>query len=255
MAFTPEQLKAINFSGDDLIVSAAAGSGKTTTLIKRITEKIENGADVSKMLIVTFTKAAANELRTRLTRALSDKLKDDKGNAHLTSQIVKVGSADICTIDSFCIKVVRPNFDKVGIDSAFRIGEESEIALLCKEAMEDTVEAFAEADLPDKDFLAVSDCFGNMGNEDVLCESLLSLRSKLISTPKSIELLRDSSAYGGEFFHTPYGKVLLARLEMILKHYLLIYDGMCKECQKDAGATRCLPPLYISIWPYTESLR
>ena len=132
MAFTPEQLKAINFSGDDLIVSAAAGSGKTTTLIKRITEKIEKGADISRMLIVTFTKAAANELRTRLSIALSKKLKEDKGNKHLISQIVKVGSADICTIDSFCIKIVRPNFDKVGIDSAFRIGEESEIALLCK---------------------------------------------------------------------------------------------------------------------------
>lgn len=247
MAFTPEQLKAINFSGDDLIVSAAAGSGKTTTLIKRITEKIENGADVSRMLIVTFTKAAANELRTRLTRALSDKLKDDKGNAHLTSQIVKVGSADICTIDSFCIKVVRPNFDKVGVDSAFRIGEESEIALLCKEAMEDTVEAFAEADLPDKDFLAVSDCFGNMGNEDVLCESLLSLRSKLISTPKSIELLKESSTYGGEFFDTPYGKVLLARLEMTIKHFLLVYERMCKECEKDAGAVQCLNTFYSDM--------
>lgn len=244
MAFTPEQLKAINFSGDDLIVSAAAGSGKTTTLIKRITDKIENGADVSRMLIVTFTKAAANELRTRLTRALSEKLKEDKGNPHLTSQIVRVGSADICTIDSFCIKIVRPNFDKVGIDSAFRIGEESEIALLCKEAMEDTVEAFNEAEIPDKDFLAVSDCFGNMGNDDVLCESLLSLRGKLISTPKSIELLRDNASLEDDFLLSPYGKVLLTRLGMTVKHFYELYGKMCNKCENDAGATQCLNTLY-----------
>ena len=243
MAFTTEQLKAINFSCDDLIVSAAAGSGKTTTLIKRITEKIENGADVSRMLIVTFTKAAANELRTRLTRALSEKLKEDKSNTHLTSQIVRVGSADICTIDSFCIKIVRPNFDKVGIDSAFRIGEESEIALLCKEAMEDTVDAFAEAEIPDKDFLAVSDCFGNMGNEDILCEALLSLRNKLISTPKSIELLKENGDITEDFLLSPYGKVLLTRLDMITKHFYNLYTKMCDECKNDGGAVQCLNTL------------
>ena len=244
MAFTPEQLKAINFSGDDLIVSAAAGSGKTTTLIKRITEKIENGADISRMLIVTFTKAAANELRTRLSVALSKKLKEDKGNKHLISQIVKVGSADICTIDSFCIKIVRPNFDKVGIDSAFRIGEESEIALLCKEAMEDTIELFAEADTPDRDFYVVSDCFGNMGDDEALSKSLLDLRRKLISTPLSIELLLNNRELEGDFFDSAYGKVLHERLNMLVSHYSAILNRVCKECEAEAATVKTLNALY-----------
>ena len=127
MADTIAQRQAIEFKGNDLLISAAAGSGKTTTLIKRIVENVKKGADVSRLLIVTFTNAAANELRTRLTVKLSEALSENKGSAHLKEQVIKAGSADVCTIDAFCLKLLRANFDKVGIDRDMRIGEESEL--------------------------------------------------------------------------------------------------------------------------------
>ena len=189
MADTIAQRQAIEFKGNDLLISAAAGSGKTTTLIKRIVENVKKGADVSRLLIVTFTNAAANELRTRLTVKLSEALSENKGSAHLKEQVIKAGSADVCTIDAFCLKLLRANFDKVGIDRDMRIGEESELNVLRREVMEDVIDSFYEKPEADPDFLAVCDCFGDVKNEEALAEALLDLNKSLSSTWESTDFL------------------------------------------------------------------
>jgi ATP-dependent helicase/nuclease subunit A len=122
-----------------LLISAAAGSGKTATLteriIRRITDK-EAPADISQMLIVTFTRAAAAELRSRIFGALSDTLSSDHSNKHLASQLMKIGSAKICTIDSFYLDVIKANFSSLDLPASFRLADDSEYALIARDALE-----------------------------------------------------------------------------------------------------------------------
>jgi len=118
MAFipTPDQALAINTRDRSVLLSAAAGSGKTATLTQRIIESLiakEDPLSLDEMLIVTFTRAAAAELRERISSALASALAEDPTDAHLTRQTVILGSADISTIDSFCLNVVKTNFERL----------------------------------------------------------------------------------------------------------------------------------------------
>jgi len=122
---TNEQLKAINSVGNTL-VSAAAGSGKTAVLVERVVTALtnkENPVRADKLLVVTFTNAAANEMRSRIEKRLNEECRRNPDDATLNLQKHLLNSAKICTIDSFCIDLVRENFDKLGISPDFRIGE------------------------------------------------------------------------------------------------------------------------------------
>ena len=113
-SWTPEQEMAITLQGKTLLVSAAAGSGKTSVLTERIIRRLidkENPAKLSEMLIVTFTRASAADLKAKIAKALSEALASDPGNRHLSEQLLSLGSAQISTIDSFFQKIVRTNFD------------------------------------------------------------------------------------------------------------------------------------------------
>ena len=105
----------------------------------------------------------------------------DKEKEHLYSQIVKIGSADISTIHSFCLKIIRPNFVSLPIDSGFRIGEENEIDFIKNEVMKDVIEEFYESETPSEEFLIVSDCFSTISNADSLAKKLLTLYDNLMS--------------------------------------------------------------------------
>ena len=120
--WTDAQLKAINTSDRSLLVSAAAGSGKTATLTERILRSItERGTDISEMLIVTFTRAAVSELKARISRALENAAAE---NPDLRRQLYRLDSAKICTIHSFCLDILRPNFDRMGLPAKFRTLDE-----------------------------------------------------------------------------------------------------------------------------------
>ncbi len=112
--WTKEQLLAINEKGENILVSAAAGSGKTAVLAKRIINKIINEKiDIDKILVVTFTKAAASEMRGRILDEIYKELQKDSKNAHLQKQITLVSKASICTIDAFCLDIVKNNFFEI----------------------------------------------------------------------------------------------------------------------------------------------
>ena len=233
MPNTEAQEIAINFSGNDLLISAAAGSGKTRTVISRIVENIKKGGDVSEYLVVTYTKAAANELRVRLSVRLTEELAKDKTNNHLIKQLAKVGSADICTIDAFCIKLLRANFDKVGIDGDVRIGEESELEVLRRETMEDVIDSFYELDEVDKDFLAVCDCYGDVKNTDKLSSELLKLHGSLSSTWEGTDFLIKNDKLECDFLATPFGEIILHHIETVIDRYEREYTDIVSECKKD----------------------
>lgn len=102
--WTKEQLQAIKKNGNNILVAAAAGSGKTAVLVERIINKIINEKiDIDKLLIVTFTNAAASEMREKILEALYEKIEEEPQNVHLQKQINLIGRASICTIDSFCL--------------------------------------------------------------------------------------------------------------------------------------------------------
>ena len=144
-SWTPSQEAAMRQRGKTLLVSAAAGSGKTSVLTERIIRSLtdrEHPADLSRMLIVTFTRAASAELKGRIAEALSRAMAEYPSDPHLQRQLFLLGSAQISTIDSFFQKAVRANFEQLGLPSSFRIADESEIAPLCTEILDGLIEEY-----------------------------------------------------------------------------------------------------------------
>ncbi|MCD7746150.1 MAG: UvrD-helicase domain-containing protein [Lachnospiraceae bacterium] len=146
--WTREQQLVIDTRGKDILVSAAAGSGKTAVLVERILKMITDETkpvDIDRLLVVTFTNAAAAEMRGRIRDALEARAEKDPDNAHLQRQLVLVHNAKITTIHSFCLHVLRNHFQTIGIDPAFRIADEGEVMLLEQDAVKEIVdEAYEE---------------------------------------------------------------------------------------------------------------
>lgn len=141
--WTDDQWKAIVSSGKDILVAAAAGSGKTAVLVERIIQKIvskENPVDVDRLLIVTFTNASAAEMRNRIGEALEKALKENPASLHLRRQLTLLNKANISTLHSFCLNVVRKYYYKIDLDPGFRIADETEIELLMDEVLDDLME-------------------------------------------------------------------------------------------------------------------
>ncbi len=147
--WTQEQQRVIDTRDCDILVSAAAGSGKTAVLVERILSIItdeKKPVDIDRLLVVTFTNAAAGEMRERIREALERRAEEEPENVHLQRQLVLVHNAKITTIHSFCLNVLRNHFQIAGIDPAFRIADTGEITLLEQETVHETVaEAYENA--------------------------------------------------------------------------------------------------------------
>ena len=141
--WTEEQQKVIDLRERNILVSAAAGSGKTAVLVERIIQRLtdeRDPVDVDKLLIVTFTEAAAAEMKERIGAAIEKKLSERPGDTHLEQQATLIHSAAITTIHSFCLSVIREHFHVIGIDPGFRIAEEGELKLLKQDVLEELLE-------------------------------------------------------------------------------------------------------------------
>ncbi|MBQ6885207.1 MAG: helicase-exonuclease AddAB subunit AddA [Clostridia bacterium] len=172
MAFnpTPMQQKAIDTRGN-VLVSAAAGSGKTAVLVERVitmlTDK-ESPVSADRLLIVTFTNAAAAEMRSRIEKRLYEKIQENPDDADLQRQKYLLQNADICTIDSFCIKLVRENFEKCGIEPDFKISDGSQQTETCKRVMSKLIAEYLEE--PSNDFYRLLEFAGCEYDEKNLTE-------------------------------------------------------------------------------------
>ena len=136
--WTPEQTAAITLSDRTLLVSAAAGSGKTAVLTERIIQKLidkENPADISRFLVVTFTKAAANELKARISKAISAAISADPSNKHLSRQLLLLNSAKISTIHSFFLDVIKKNHQALNLPKGLSVSNDTEMLLTSREVM------------------------------------------------------------------------------------------------------------------------
>ena len=148
-----EQQKVIDTRDCNILVSAAAGSGKTAVLVERILERIldkNRPVDIDRLLVVTFTRAAAGEMKERIARAIEKRLEEDSENEHLQRQSTLVHHAQITTIDSFCAYVVKNYFHLIDLDPSFRMGDEGEMRLMRGDVAEKILEeAYGREDYED----------------------------------------------------------------------------------------------------------
>lgn len=143
VSWTREQEQVITSRGSSLLVSAAAGSGKTAVLVERIIRLITEGdepADIDRLLVMTFTNAAAAEMRERVLAAVNRRLEEQPDDVHLQAQATLVHHAPITTIDSFCLNLIRSHFDSLDLDPSFRVADEGECALLRADVMGELLE-------------------------------------------------------------------------------------------------------------------
>ncbi|MBR3153121.1 MAG: helicase-exonuclease AddAB subunit AddA [Clostridia bacterium] len=144
--FTVEQQRAVDSNGSNILVAAAAGSGKTTVLVERIVQKIiKDKIDIDRLLIVTFTNAAASEMRERILEALYSRIDENSDDKWLSKQVLLLNKASICTIDSFCLDVIKNNFFEIGISPNFRIADNVELDILKQEVLDELFEDLYES--------------------------------------------------------------------------------------------------------------
>ncbi|MCT4611951.1 MAG: helicase-exonuclease AddAB subunit AddA [Clostridia bacterium] len=187
--WSEDQLKAINKEGGNILVSAAAGSGKTAVLVERIIRKIKE-IDVSELLVVTYTNAAAAEMKERLIKAISLELELNPENEHLQRQMILINSASIMTMHSFCLEVIRNNFEKLGLDPNFKIGDNLEIKMLKKAALDEVLEAcFSEENKHMIDFF---DAYYNIKDGTRFEGLIFKFYDFVRSNPKPWEWLKES---------------------------------------------------------------
>lgn len=211
--WTNEQLSAITQKGNNILVAAAAGSGKTTVLVERIIRKIINdNVDIDKILVVTFTNAAASEMRERILTALYKQIDEDPLNQRLRKQIVLLNKASICTIDAFCLDIIRNNFFEIGASSNFRIADNTELELLKQEAIEETFEELYLEN--DDEFNKLIELYAGYKDDENLKNIILKIHNYIQSAPfpedwleEQIEKFNMSNIE--DFSQTEWGKIIL----------------------------------------------
>lgn len=223
MKFTPEQQRVIELHNSNILVSAAAGSGKTAVLVERIIRMIcdgEHPADIDRLLIVTFTNAAAAEMRERIAAGITARLEADPGNEHIQKQSALLHNAQITTIDSFSLFLIRNHFNEIGLDPDFRVADEGEIKLLQQEVLAQLLEdAYAGQFVPEapEQFHACVEYFCPGGRESVLEQHILNLSRYAGSFPWPEEWLeeRKNDYAAGDMealVHSDYGRYLTERV-------------------------------------------
>ena len=256
MDFTPQQRLAIDTRDRTLLVSAAAGSGKTATLTRRVIEAIldeEHPVGINEMLIVTFTRAAAQELRDRIAVRLAEARERAPQNAHLMRQSLLLPSAHICTIDSFCNDLVRDRAGEAGLPIGYRIAEAVESDMLRSSVMSELIDDCHEG-LPEvcspAQFATLTDAFTGSRDSGSLAQILLDFYRRTESYPRGVSMLDDFAARMAAeselpFFETAAGGAVLRETRAALSHYCMALDRAVAAIEQegndaDSTALPCL---------------
>lgn len=234
VTFTVDQQKVIDTRDKNILVSAAAGSGKTAVLVERIIRRIldrKNPIDIDKLLVVTFTNAAAAGMKERISNAIQARLAQEPENMHLQRQAVLVHQAQITTIHSFCLYLIKNHFEAIELEPDFVVADEAAIKLLAGEVKEKVLEeAFGEAD---EDFLFMVEFLCHNGRERVLEEYIEQLYNRAMSMPfPKTWLLERKKDYDFEdldaFMQTDCGKYLFMHIQGLIKSYIEAYERLYK---------------------------
>ncbi len=226
MNWTEEQKEAIYEKDSNILVAAAAGSGKTAVLVERIIHKVvDERIDIDKILVVTFTNAAASEMRERILDAIYKKIEENPEDINLQRQITLLNKASICTIHSFCLDVIRNHFYEIDTSANFRIGDTAEIELLKNDVLEEIFEKKYEEE--NKGFLKLIDTYTGYRGDEALVELILSIYKYIQSSPYPEKWLKEKVDLFDienerDFSDTIWGKIILQEVQE------LIYECMMK---------------------------
>ena len=235
MAWTKEQEKAIYQKGDNILVAAAAGSGKTAVLVERIVNKIINEKiDVDKLLVVTFTNAAATEMRERVLDAIYKKLEDNPDNLMLQKQIVLLNKSHISTIHAFCLEVIKNNFYKTNISPNFRLANTPEIELLKMEVLEEVFDNLYEE--KNENFIKLIDTYCGYRSDDNLKEIILKIYRYIQSMPYPEEWLEKQVEKFNldleqDFSKTVWGQLLIKEAKEDIEESINMLKNVAKKLQ------------------------
>lgn len=241
ISFTPEQQKVIELHDCNILVSAAAGSGKTAVLVERIIRMVcdeEHPVDIDRLLIVTFTNAAAAEMRERIAQGISVRLDEKPESEHIQKQAALLHNAQITTIDSFCLFLLRNHFNEIGLDPAFRVADEGEVKLMQQEVLQELMEDhYKEGGEP---FRFCVEFFCHNGREKVLEQHILNLSRYAASFPFPEEWLlarkddyqaQDAESVSG----SDYGQYLLGYLQKMTAGCAEKLKRVGKLCEEPDG--------------------
>lgn len=241
--WTDSQKAAIKTRDRTLLVSAAAGSGKTATLTERIIKSIldeTNPINIEEMLIVTYTRAAVGELRERISTAIKDAIKERPDDERLERQLFMLPSAKISTIDAFCADILRANAERVGINPNFRVPDGAEAQLLGENILDTLLEAIYEGNATEvatpKELDALTDCLAQAKKQSDLPAIIRMIYS---STLDSLEGADAIGELVGEFDpdsfscvdNTGFGRYILKRLDEMLAHYKKVFTDIKSEIE------------------------
>ena len=271
VTFTKEQQETIDARNASILVSAAAGSGKTAVLVERIIQMVKDPVhpvDIDRLLVVTFTSAAAAQMRERISQALSDAVDEHPENAHLTRQLTLIHHAQITTIDSFCLYLIRNHFDEIGLDPDFRVADEGEVRLLKRDVLDEMLEEYfargaessgedsatgdgsrpSEAEdgretgkgsETDGSFQEIVEYFSPQGNDKRLEEQLLSLYEFAMSYPWPEEWLqehqKDYDVPEGGLDACPWVEELKSYVKMQLSEAAQLLEQALSLCREPDG--------------------
>ena len=232
-----DQLNAITSFGGNILVSAAAGSGKTAVLVERVIRMLtdeQNPVDADRLLIVTFTRLAAAEMRSRINAELSRLVSENPKDSRLSRQLLLMERAHIGTIHSFCSEVVRENTSLLGLMPDPSIADEDEAADLSFSALEDTIEKFYSEG--SETFSRLSETLGGGRNDSGLSEAVLTLYGFISALPHYEDWLSEKLALYNSSVpasKTVWAEILFKKALMILRHHLSKAEFMAAECEKE----------------------
>ena len=256
---TPEQRAAVENRGRGLLVSAAAGSGKTRVLVERLFSYVEReGANLDDFLIITYTRAAAAELRGKIASALSERLRNDPGNAHLQRQMLRVYRADIKTVDAFCTALLRENCHLLGEDENhrtlrpdFRVLDEQDAAVLRARVLTRTLDRFYEGIEPGDGGTLLADTLGAGRDDRTLAALVSELYDKVQAQPYPEKWLKAQEALWEampeNIDDTPYGTLLLTQARQKALHWAALYERGAAEMAGDDALQKSYAPDFLSV--------
>ena len=239
--WTRDQLRAISARDSSVLVSAAAGSGKTAVLVERLLRRITGeGRDVTDFLIITYTKAAAGELRRKIYEALSKYAALHPGDRHIRRQVALVGSARISTVHSFCTWLLRNFSDNPALATGFRVLDENEAQLILEEELGELIEE--KYDERGSGFLALSEYLSGARSDKELFGAVLEMYRKSMSHPYPEKWLSDAAAAydvsGKESItDTVWGEYAFTAAKQALRNCIKILDLMIGDVEKSPEAS------------------